>query len=241
MFGLPAVELSTRCGAATVCGSARWWRRSGWCSSCSAWCAPGGRCVAPFAVGGYIAAAYFFTSSTSFANPAVTFARMFSNTFAGIAPSSVPGFIAFQVVGAVIAFGAIKILFPDMAGVADEVVVPHADAIDARRGRGRQRLRSGMPHLLVIGGSDAGISASLRARELDPSVDVTMVVADAYPNFSICGIPFYVSGETPDWHQLAHRTREEIEATGLELRLDTRALEVDVEAKDGAVAGTGGR
>ena len=46
-----------------------------------------------------------------------------------------------------------------------------------------------MPHLLVIGGSDAGISASLRAREIDPSTDVTMVVADAYPNFSICGIP----------------------------------------------------
>lgn len=88
--------------------------------------------LVPFAVGGYIAAAYFFTSSTSFANPAVTFARMFSNTFAGIAPSSVPGFIAFQVVGAVIAFGAIKILIPGIAGVADEVVVPHADAIDAR-------------------------------------------------------------------------------------------------------------
>jgi arsenate reductase len=78
--------------------------------------------LVPFAVGGYIAAAYFFTSSTSFANPAVTFARMFSDTFAGIAPSSVPGFIAFQVVGAVIAFGAIKILYPDMAEVADEVV-----------------------------------------------------------------------------------------------------------------------
>ncbi len=97
-----------------------------------------------------------------------------------------------------------------------------------------------MPHLLVIGGSDAGISASLRARELDPSVDVTMVVADAYPNFSICGIPFYVSGETPDWHQLAHRTREEIEATGLQLRLDTRALEVDVEARTVLLRGPGG-
>ncbi len=87
--------------------------------------------LVPFAVGGYIAAAYFFTSSTSFANPAVTFARMFSNTFAGIAPSSVPGFMAFQVVGAVIAFGAIKILFPDMAEVADEVVVPHVEAAGA--------------------------------------------------------------------------------------------------------------
>jgi NADPH-dependent 2,4-dienoyl-CoA reductase/sulfur reductase-like enzyme len=97
-----------------------------------------------------------------------------------------------------------------------------------------------MPHLLVIGGSDAGISASLRAREVDPGVDVTMVVADAYPNFSICGIPFYVSGETPDWHQLAHRTREEIEATGLRLRLEERALEVDVEARTVLLQGAGG-
>ena len=56
-----------------------------------------------------------------------------------------------------------------------------------------------MSHLLVIGGSDERISASLRARELDPSTEVTMVVADAYPNFSICGIPFFLSGETPDW------------------------------------------
>jgi glycerol uptake facilitator-like aquaporin len=87
--------------------------------------------LVPFAVGGYIAAAYFFTSSTSFANPAVTFARMFSNTFAGIAPSSVPGFIAFQLVGAVIALGAIRILFPDMAEVADEVMLPHAEAAGA--------------------------------------------------------------------------------------------------------------
>jgi NADPH-dependent 2,4-dienoyl-CoA reductase/sulfur reductase-like enzyme len=85
--------------------------------------------------------------------------------------------------------------------------------------------------LLVIGGSDAGISASLRARELDPSVEVTMVVADAYPNFSICGIPFFLSGETPDWRALAHRTREEIEASGLNLRLNTRASRIDVPAK----------
>ena len=60
--------------------------------------------------------------------------------------------------------------------------------------------------LLAIGGSDAGISAALRARELDPSAEVTVVVADAYPNFSICGIPYYVSGEVTDWRNLAHRT-----------------------------------
>jgi arsenate reductase len=86
--------------------------------------------VVPFAVGAYIAAAYFFTSSTSFANPAVTFARMFSDTFAGIAPSSVPGFIAFQLVGAAIAVGAIRVLYPDAPRVASRVVVPHdADAV----------------------------------------------------------------------------------------------------------------
>ena len=61
--------------------------------------------------------------------------------------------------------------------------------------------------LVAIGGSDAGISAALRARELDPSADVTVVLADAYPNFSICGIPYYVSGDVADWRNLAHRTR----------------------------------
>ena len=88
-----------------------------------------------------------------------------------------------------------------------------------------------MTHVLVIGGSDAGISAALRAREIDPSAEVTMVVADAYPNFSICGIPFYLSGETPDWRQLAHRTREEIESSGIELLLDTRAVSIDPRSK----------
>ena len=65
-----------------------------------------------FAVGGYITAAYFFTSSTSFANPAVTLARMFSDTFAGIAPSSVLPFIAMQVLGGILAAGAVLLLYP---------------------------------------------------------------------------------------------------------------------------------
>ena len=64
------------------------------------------------AVGGYIAAAYWFTSSTSFANPAVTIARMLSNTFAGIAPSSVPGFIGAEFVGAVLAIALMLCLYP---------------------------------------------------------------------------------------------------------------------------------
>ena len=78
-------------------------------------------------------------------------------------------------------------------------------------------------HVVCVGGSDAGISAGLRARELDPSTEVTVVVADAYPNFSICGIPYYISGEVGDWHHLAHRTRADLEAAGLHLLLDTRA------------------
>ncbi len=65
-----------------------------------------------FAVGGYISAAYFFTSSTSFANPAVTVARMLSDTFAGIAPPSVLPFLAMQVVGGVLATGAVLLLYP---------------------------------------------------------------------------------------------------------------------------------
>lgn len=85
-------------------------------------------------------------------------------------------------------------------------------------------------HLVAIGGSDAGISAALRARELDPSVEVTVVVADAYPNFSICGIPYLVSGEVGHWRNLAHRTRADLEATGMGLRLDTRATAIDVAA-----------
>jgi glycerol uptake facilitator-like aquaporin len=78
---------------------------------------------APFAVGAYIAAAYWFTSSTSFANPAVTIARTLSNTFAGISPSSVPVFIVAQVIGALLAVGLALVLFGRLP--ADDVVVPH--------------------------------------------------------------------------------------------------------------------
>src|ERR1035441_7783260 len=82
-------------------------------------------------------------------------------------------------------------------------------------------------HLVMIGGSDAGISAALRARELDPGTEVSVIVADAYPNFSICGIPYYVSGEVTHWRNLAHRTIADLEATGLRLRLDTTARRID--------------
>lgn len=82
--------------------------------------------VAPAALGAYIGAAYFFTSSTSFANPAIAVGRMFSNTFAGIAPSSVPAFIAAEVVGGALAWAAVKALYPGVTPAeAAEVVVPH--------------------------------------------------------------------------------------------------------------------
>jgi glycerol uptake facilitator-like aquaporin len=77
------------------------------------------------AVGAYIGAAYWFTSSTSFANPAVTIGRMFSDTFAGIAPGSAPGFIAAQIVGALIGLALVVVLYPGISISADDVVVPH--------------------------------------------------------------------------------------------------------------------
>jgi NADPH-dependent 2,4-dienoyl-CoA reductase/sulfur reductase-like enzyme len=86
--------------------------------------------------------------------------------------------------------------------------------------------------LVAIGGSDAGISAALRARELDPSAEVSVLVADEYPNFSICGIPYYVSGEVPDWRNLAHRTAGDLEATGMRLHLGTAAERIDVDAHE---------
>jgi arsenate reductase len=83
--------------------------------------------AAPFAVGAYIAAAYFFTSSTSFANPAVTIGRAFTDTFADIKPTSVPGFVGFQVVSAALAIALVRVLYPDIAAVADDVLVPHTE------------------------------------------------------------------------------------------------------------------
>ncbi|BCB75788.1 aquaglyceroporin AqpS [Phytohabitans flavus] len=80
--------------------------------------------VAPAAVGGYIGAAYWFTSSTSFANPAVTVGRAFTDTFAGIAPASVPGFVIAQLAGLVVGLGLLALLYPRPAVAADEVVVP---------------------------------------------------------------------------------------------------------------------
>jgi glycerol uptake facilitator-like aquaporin len=84
--------------------------------------------MAPAAVGAYIGAAYFFTSSTSFANPAISIGRIFSNTFAGIAPASVAPFIVAQLVGGVAAFIAVRALYPDVtAAETADVLLPHDD------------------------------------------------------------------------------------------------------------------
>jgi NADPH-dependent 2,4-dienoyl-CoA reductase/sulfur reductase-like enzyme len=82
-------------------------------------------------------------------------------------------------------------------------------------------------HLVVVGGSDAGISAALRARELEPDAEITVLVADDYPNFSICGLPYFLSGETPDWHALAHRS----EFPGLNILRRRFARRIDASNK----------
>jgi glycerol uptake facilitator-like aquaporin len=81
---------------------------------------------APAAVGAYIGAAYFFTSSTSFANPAISVGRMFSDTFAGIAPASVPGFVVAQLAGAAAAVVVLRVLYPSITPAdAADVVLAH--------------------------------------------------------------------------------------------------------------------
>jgi glycerol uptake facilitator-like aquaporin len=82
----------------------------------------------PWAVGLYITSAYWFTSSTSFANPAVTVARALTNTFAGIRPADVPGFVAAQLVGAGAATALFRWLFTTLYRSAADVVVPHERA-----------------------------------------------------------------------------------------------------------------
>ena len=119
MFELPAIEFSTKVRSSPAL----------WLSEVVATvglllvingCVRSGRAAAvPFAVGAWIGGAYFFTSSTSFANPAVTVARTLSDTFAGIEPSSAPMFIVCQLVGAVIGIGLIRLFYPHTPEVPD--------------------------------------------------------------------------------------------------------------------------
>lgn len=86
-----------------------------------------------------------------------------------------------------------------------------------------------MSRLFIVGGSDAGISAALRARELAPDWQVTVAVADRNPNFSICGIPYFLSREVVAADNLAHRKAADIEALGIELLLGHRVERIDAD------------
>ncbi|MFL6135270.1 MAG: aquaporin [Nocardioidaceae bacterium] len=125
MYGVPLDELSgqDRTGADLLLGEVV--ATAGLIALIFALARTGRGLLAAPAVGAYIGAAYWFTSSTSFANPAVTVGRMFSDTFAGIAPGSVPGFVIAQVVGAAVAVALVGWLYPDVARAADDIVVPH--------------------------------------------------------------------------------------------------------------------
>ncbi len=128
MFSLPAVELSTHARSSGALWSSEVVATFGLLIVIFGLVRSGRSTAAPFAVGAYIGAAYFFTSSTSFANPAVTAARTLSNTFAGIAPASVPLFVLAQLVGAALAVTAVWVLYPGVTSVADDVILAHPEA-----------------------------------------------------------------------------------------------------------------
>ena len=124
MFDLAAVDLSSKDRAAGNLWLGEVVATTGLILLIFALARSGRAPVAPAAVGAYIGAAYWFTSSTSFANPAVTIGRAFTDTFAGIAPASVPGFVASQLVGLAVGVGLLAALYPDAGQAADQVVVP---------------------------------------------------------------------------------------------------------------------
>ncbi len=123
MFDLPAVDVSTHTRATSGLWLGEVVAAFGLLIVILGVVRAGRASVAAFAVGGYIAAAYWFTSSTSFANPAVTIGRTLSDTFAGIAPSSVPMFVVMQVLGALLAVAVGVFLFPGIP--ATDLVVRH--------------------------------------------------------------------------------------------------------------------
>ncbi|MEV0714287.1 MIP/aquaporin family protein [Asanoa sp. NPDC050611] len=132
MFDLPAVALSS-----TRRGGAPLWlgevvATGGLVLLVFALARAGRASVTPAAVGAYIGAAYWFTSSTSFANPAVTVGRVFTDSFAGIAPASVPGFVVAQLIGLVVGVGVLVVLYPDAGRAADAVVDAKAPAAPVR-------------------------------------------------------------------------------------------------------------
>jgi glycerol uptake facilitator-like aquaporin len=122
MFGLPAVEFSTKSRTGFPLWLGEVVATAGLVLLIFALARSGRTAVAPAAIGAYIGAAYWFTSSTSFANPAVTIGRAFTDTFAGIAPTSVPAFVVAQFVGLVVAVLALLALFPAVDRAAGEMV-----------------------------------------------------------------------------------------------------------------------
>jgi arsenate reductase len=126
MFSVPAISISTEHRASGPHWVSEMVATVGLVLVIFALARSGRSHLAPAAVGAYIGAAYFFTSSTSFANPAITVGRMFSNTFAGIAPSSVPSFISAQIVGGLLAFGLVRGLYPGLTKAeAADIIEPH--------------------------------------------------------------------------------------------------------------------
>jgi arsenate reductase len=136
MFALPAVSISTKHRATPGHFLSEIIATLGLMLVIFALARSGRSSATAAAVGAYIGAAYFFTSSTSFANPAIAVGRMFSDTFAGIAPSSVPSFIGAEIVGGAVAIGVIKVLYPGITPAqAADIVVPHQDRAETASAR----------------------------------------------------------------------------------------------------------
>jgi len=125
MFALPTFEASTKTRATGPLWLAEVVATFGLVVVVFGVVRSGRAAIAPIAVGAYIGGAYFFTSSTSFANPAVTIGRTITDTFAGIRPSSAPVFIAMQLLGGALAVAAVRVLYPHVAQSAGDVVLPH--------------------------------------------------------------------------------------------------------------------
>jgi arsenate reductase len=144
MFGLDAVSISTKDRASGAHALSEVIATAGLLLVIFALARTGRAATAPAAVGAYIGAAYWFTSSTSFANPAITIGRMFSNTFAGIAPSSVPVFIAAQIGGGIAGVLLIRFLYPALTPAqAAQIVVPHEPGNGAQSGQDRRAVSDG--------------------------------------------------------------------------------------------------
>jgi arsenate reductase len=146
MFDLSAVDLSSKDRAAGHLWLGEVVATTGLLLLIFALARSGRAAVAPAAVGAYIGAAYWFTSSTSFANPAVTVGRAFTDTFAGIAPGSVPAFVVAQLVGSAVGVALVSALYPDAGRAADEVVtsvvisvVADGEAVDRNSAQGLHR------------------------------------------------------------------------------------------------------